>query len=313
MQLSDRIGRRMKLQDLHVLMTVVQAGSMRKAATVLNTSQPAISRSIAELENAIGVRLLDRDPKGVGPTAYGRALLDGGIAMFDELRQAVKNIEFLADPTAGEVRVGCPSPVAGGLLTAVIERLSGRYPRVRFHVVEGDVIALQREVHERNIDLAIGPVREPINDENLISEILFDDRLVVAAGAANKWLNHKRIKLSELLREPWIFPHAGTLASSSIAEAFLASGLVAPKATVSSNAARLTNNLLASGRFLSMFPESMIKFGPKHLPFKVLPVEMPKTPRPVVLFTLKNRTLSPVAQLFIDCVREIAKPLAKKK
>src|SRR5262252_8541330 len=123
MQLSDRIGRRMKLQDLHVLMTVVQAGSMRKAATVLNTSQPAISRSIADLENAIGVRLLDRNPQGVGPTAYGHALLDGGTAMFDELRQAVKNIEFLADPTAGEVRVGSPSPLAAGLLTAVIERL----------------------------------------------------------------------------------------------------------------------------------------------------------------------------------------------
>src|SRR5262249_16570838 len=181
MQLSDRIGRRMKLQDPHVLMTVVQAGSMRKAARVLNTSQPAISRSIAELENAIGVRLLDRDPKGVEPTAYGRALLDGGIAMFDELRQAVKNIEFLADSTAGEVRVGCPSPVAGGGGAARAERVAGCYPRVRFHVVEGDVIALQREMHERNIDLAIGPVREPINDENLISEILFDDRLVVAA------------------------------------------------------------------------------------------------------------------------------------
>ena len=76
-RLSDRIGRRMKLQDLHVLMTVVQTGSMRKAATLLNTSQPAISRSIAELENAVGVRLLDRYPHGVGPTAYGQALLHG--------------------------------------------------------------------------------------------------------------------------------------------------------------------------------------------------------------------------------------------
>ena len=69
MQLSDRIGRRMKLHDLHVLMTVVQAGSMGKAAQRLNTSQPAISRSIAELEHALGVRLLDRHRQGVEPTA----------------------------------------------------------------------------------------------------------------------------------------------------------------------------------------------------------------------------------------------------
>ena len=68
MQLSDRIGRRLKLQDLHVLMTVVQAGSMGKAAQRLNTTQPAISRSIAELEHAFGVRLLDRHRQGVEPT-----------------------------------------------------------------------------------------------------------------------------------------------------------------------------------------------------------------------------------------------------
>src|SRR3954453_23319922 len=110
MQLRDRAGRQMKLQDLHVLMIVVQAGSMRKAATLLNTSQPAISRSIAELEDAIGVRLLDRSPQGVEPTAYVLALLDGGTAAFDDLQQAVKNIEFLADPTAGDVRIGRINP-----------------------------------------------------------------------------------------------------------------------------------------------------------------------------------------------------------
>src|SRR5262252_6977720 len=106
MQLSDRIGRRMKLHDLHVLMAVVQAGSMNKAAMLLNTGQSAISRSIADLEGAIGVRLLDRSPQGIAPTEYGRALLSGGSAMFDDLRQAVKQIEYLSDPTTGEVRVG---------------------------------------------------------------------------------------------------------------------------------------------------------------------------------------------------------------
>src|SRR5215471_15267166 len=89
MQLNDRIGRRMKLQDLHVFLTVVQAGSMGKAAQRLNSTQPAVSRSIAELEHALGVRLLDRYHQGIAPTAYGRALLNGGVAVFDELRQAV--------------------------------------------------------------------------------------------------------------------------------------------------------------------------------------------------------------------------------
>src|SRR5258707_11504050 len=126
MQLSDRIGRRMKLQDLHVLMTVVQAGSMGKAAQRLNTVQPAVSRSIAELEHALGVRLLDRHRKGIEPTEYGRALLECGVAVFDDLRQGVKRIEFLADPTAGEVRIGNGLTSASSFIAAVIDRLSRR-------------------------------------------------------------------------------------------------------------------------------------------------------------------------------------------
>src|SRR3954463_13255837 len=106
MQVSDRIGRPIKLQDLHVLMAVVQAGSMNKAAALLNTGQSAISRSIADLEHTIGVRLLDRNPQGVVPTLYGRELLKCGAAVFDDLHRGLKSIEFLADPAAGEVRIG---------------------------------------------------------------------------------------------------------------------------------------------------------------------------------------------------------------
>src|ERR1700744_4369022 len=107
MRLSDRIGCQIKLHDLHVLMAVVQVGSMSKAAALPNTGQPAISRSISELEYALGVRLLDRSRQGVKPTEYGRALLDGGRAVFDDLRQPVRSISFLADPTVCEVRIGC--------------------------------------------------------------------------------------------------------------------------------------------------------------------------------------------------------------
>src|SRR5260221_2877689 len=139
MQLSDRIGRSMKLQDMHVLMSVVQAGTMGKAAQRLNTTQPYISRSIAELEQALGVRLLDRHRQGIEPTEYGRALLDCGVAVFDDLNQGMKNIEFLADPGAGEVRIGYNPFLAATFVCAVIDRLSRHYPRIVFYVVAAEV------------------------------------------------------------------------------------------------------------------------------------------------------------------------------
>jgi DNA-binding transcriptional LysR family regulator len=105
MRLSDRIGRQMKLHDLHVLMEVTETGSMGRAAVLLSTTQPAISKSIAQLERAIGVPLLERSPKGVEPTPYGRALLKRGTVAFDELKQGVRDIEYLSSPGTGELLI----------------------------------------------------------------------------------------------------------------------------------------------------------------------------------------------------------------
>src|SRR3954447_22578264 len=165
----------MKLQDLHVLMTVVQAGTMGKAAQRLNTTQPNVSRSIADLEHALGVRLLDRHRQGVEPTKYGRALLDCGVAVFDDLRQGVKNIEFLADPTAGEVRIGSIPPLAASFVSAVTDRLSRSYPRIVFRVVATQTEALHRELSERNVDLLVAQRVGPLADERLGFEKLYDD------------------------------------------------------------------------------------------------------------------------------------------
>ena len=105
---EDRIGRRLKLRDLHVLAEVVRYGSMAKAASHLAMSQPAVSEAIASLERAVGIRLLDRHAQGVGPTVYADVLIRRARAVFDELRQGVQEIDFLSNPTVGEVRIACP-------------------------------------------------------------------------------------------------------------------------------------------------------------------------------------------------------------
>jgi DNA-binding transcriptional LysR family regulator len=214
MQVSDRIGRRMKLHDLHVLMTVVQAGSMNKAAALLHTTQPAISRSIAELEHAFGVRLLDRHQQGVEPTEYGRALLGCGVAVFDELRQGVNNIEFLADPTAGEVRIGCSPTLAAGFVAFVVDRLSRRYPRIVLHVLDAGPEVLYRDLRERNVDFLISRRWGPIADDRLDFEFLVSDSYVVAAGIQHPLARRRSVKLAELVDQPWVMPQRASVAGS---------------------------------------------------------------------------------------------------
>jgi len=311
MQMSDRIGRRMKLQDLHVLMTVLQVGSMGKAAQHLNTTQPNVSRSIADLEHAFGVRLLDRHRQGVEPTQYGRALLDCGVAVFDDLRQGVKNIEFLADPTAGEVRIGTIPPLAASFVSAVADRLSRRYPRILFHIVSKDTEALHHELSARSVDLLVTQRVGPLADEQLEFEKLYDDSYAVVAGAQSPWVRRRRIKLAELVNELWTLPPPESALGSVFLEAFRASGLSYPRTTMLTIPADVRISLLATGRFLSIFSTSRMKFPTTRPQFKVLPVELPLPPVPIGILTLKNRTLSPVTHLFIEHVREVAKPLAR--
>jgi DNA-binding transcriptional LysR family regulator len=311
MLIDDRIARRMKLHDLHVLMAVVQAGSMNKAAAALNMSQPAVSRSIAELERTVGVGLLDRSARGVEPTAYGRALLDGGTAVFDDLRQTLTDIRFLADPTAGEVRIGCSSILATSFVSAVIERLSARYPKIVFQLTIARIEVLHRELRERNVDVVIAQRLGPIADEHLDFEFIFDASFVVAAGAQNRWARRRKVSLEELLDEPWTLPPRASALGSVTAGAFRACGLDHPRATVFVIPTEVRINLLMTGRYLTILAGFALRFSAWRSAIKVLPIQLPIDRVQVGIVTLSNRALSPVARLFVDASHEVAKPLAK--
>src|SRR4030095_14017472 len=95
--------------------------------TQLAITQPAVSKAISDLEHTLKVRLLDRTAHGVEPTLYGRALLNWGNAMFDDLRQGVKEIEYLSDPSAGELRIGCTEPMAWGIVPAGLSQLTPQH------------------------------------------------------------------------------------------------------------------------------------------------------------------------------------------
>ena len=121
---DSRIGRRVRLRDLHILFAVVQHGSMAKASAHLGMSQSAVSQAIAALEHALGVPLLDRMPRGVELT-YLRCRPDAARSgRFRRTQSGVKDIELLTDPEVGEVRIACTESIAAGVLPAVLERFS---------------------------------------------------------------------------------------------------------------------------------------------------------------------------------------------
>jgi len=308
---DDRIGRRLKLRDLHILMSVAQCGSMGKAAADLAISQPAISKAIADLEHTLKVRLFDRTPAGVEPTRYGCALLKWGNAVFDDLRQSVREIEYLSDPTGGELRLGCTEPMASGFVPAVVDRLARQYPKMAFHVTQGDPATLQeRELRSRNIELAVGRIPEPYPAEGINAEVLFQEPMFVATAQSSKWVRRRIVALRELMDASWSLPPAGSVGHSTMTKAFRAAGLEMPRLTVITYSLHFHYALMATGRYLGLIPGSMLHFNTKRLGLAVVPVGAPLRPGPAGIVTLKNRTLSPIARLFIETARELAKPLS---
>lgn len=303
-----RIDQQLKLRELQVLSSVVECGSMVKAAGQLGMSQPAVSAAIANLEAGLGVQLLDRSPRGVEPTIYSRALLKRGRVAFDELRQGLRDIEFLLDPAVGEVRVGCPEGTAAGFVPAVIDRLAGRHPRVVVHVVTAQTGTQEfRELRERNVDVMLGRLLRPVTDDDIDVEIVGQDRLFVVAASHNPWVRRRKVSLDQLVDEPWVLYPPDNAVGSFHADVFRRLGLGLPPRHVISFSLDVRMHLLATGRYLTMLGIQVLRYNAERWSLKRLPINPGAPQMPIAAFTLKNRTLSPVARLFVEEVRTLAK------
>jgi DNA-binding transcriptional LysR family regulator len=314
MEWSDRIGRRIKLRDLHILLAIVQQGSMARAAKHLAISQPAISKVVADLEHTLGVRLLDRDRHGAEPTIYGKELLKHGVVVFDELRQSVKAIEFLTDPTAGELRIGASNALVAGLIPAVISRLHRRHPRLAFHVTQANNFStLFRELRERSLDLVLGRLLQSFAEDGLRSDDLFNDSFVVVAGRGSPWIGRRNVTLADLMDDPWVLPPVGSAGHALHSQILGACGVDMPRSGVVCASIQMHDALLANGPYLALRLASLVHLGGKRAPIAVLPVKLPAVSEPFAVITLKARTVSPVASLFIDCAREVIKSWINSK
>jgi len=308
MDWSDRVGRRVRLRDLHIVLAVAEAGSMAKASAKLAISHPVVSKAISELEQTLGVSLFDRSSRGVEPTPYGRALLESAVNVFDEMRQGIKRIEFLADPTSGELAVGCPEIILAGVLPAITEHFLQQHPRVQLRVIHADTALMQfDQLRKHNVEFLIGRMPRPFIEDDLVSEPLFDEPFAVVAGINSQWARRRRVELAELAEEAWVLPPPDSVPGVLIARIFREHGLKQPRAGVLTLSVQLTTTLIATGRFVGLLPNSVGRFSAKRAGLKILPVRVPTVLGSVVVITIKGRTLSPLAKLFIDSARTVAK------
>jgi DNA-binding transcriptional LysR family regulator len=312
---ESRIGKRIRLRDLHILFAAIQHGGIAKAATSLGMSQPAVSETIAGLEHVLGVRLLDRSRRGTVPTVYAEALLRRGRAVFDELRQAVSEIETLSNPAKGEVRIACGESITASVLIRITQEFRKRYPEVVLHVEHVATPTIipgigLPELRERRVDLVLARLAAPIEPDQLQDdvsvELLFNDPMVLAVGKHHPLADRRKIDLAELVNEPWILPPPDSLNYRIVAQAFRARALPMPRVLLLTYSLHLRRAFLSSEPFVTAYASTNLRFPERPQELKKLPIALPAHQWPVAVVTLKKNTLRATVQRFIDCARVVA-------
>lgn len=302
------VARRVTLRELRLLLAVARSGSILKAANEIGITQPALSKSIADLEGTFGVRLFDRTNRGVTPTPHGEILLRRAAGVFEELRQAVDELAFLTDATRGELRIGGTPTMCAGLLPRIVSAVQSRRPKFLFHIAELESDKLGSEVLTRSLDLGIGREHLGSDNDQLAFDRLFDDRLFVVAGAQHPLAGRRSISLEETLSHQWVLPAIEGSVTAQLKAEFRRQRLNLPESAVTTMSMLIRYELLATNAFLTVMYGSVLRFGKAPRFLRVLPVNL-ATGLSVGMVRLKNRTLMPSAGVFIEAARDVVRPM----
>ena len=307
MNTLELAAKRVTLRELRLLLAVARSGSILKAASEIGLTQPALSKAIAELEGSFGVRLFDRSNRGVRVTPQGEILLRRATGIFEELRQAVDELQSLAGADHGELRLGGTPAVCAGLLPHVIGTVRRQRPGFHFEVAELESVKLAGEVAHRSVDLGIG--REPSgNNGDLEFERLFDDRLFIVAGAQHPLASKKSVKLKETALHPWTLPPKEGAVATHLEAQFRLQGISVPEPVVTTMSMLVRYELVASHTHLTVMYGSILRFARLPGSLRVLPIDLP-VGIPVGLVRLRNRTLAPSAEVFAQVMRDVVRPM----
>lgn len=310
MKWDDRIGRRLRLKDLHTLQTVAEVGSMAKASERLALSQPAISKAVSDMEHVLGMSLLDRSARGVALTESGRLLVERTRVVFDEISQGVSDIERLSDPTQGIVKIGTTEPVAS-VVSEIISRLASKYPRVGYDVMVSDLDTLIGELRQRTRDVVVTRwAARPMADD-LAVQPLFKSPLAVMAAQGHPLLRRKKLSLAGMMDERWTLSPPDSFLGRIVVDLFRRRKLALPPAVVTTISIHMRLDLLASGGFLTILPAQMLRSPAQRAWLRALDVDLRDTLQPIAAITLKKRRVGGAVKLFEQASLETCKTMAR--
>ncbi len=294
-----------KLNQLRHFLAVVEEGTLRQASRRLFLSQSSVTKSIQQLEEALGAELLHRTSHGVMPTAAGRALVARAKTIESELREARNDIDNIRGAGTGEIRIVTSPTVGMSLLPRAILSFQLARPKVNMQIHEGVYPDVLNQVRTGEVDFAVTLVPERPADAGVGVEMLLRDTVTPAVRKGHPFEN-RRMKLAELAQADWVIYRRGHGGLDIFKQTFLSADLDPPTSSIECSSFACAVSLVERGDFVTLVPKQL--FTDRAVHWGISPLQM-QTPMPswhvAVIYRAKHE-LSPVCNAFLDELKSIA-------
>lgn len=295
----------LKLRHLQLLVALDDLRSVGKVASYLHVSQPAVSKSLSELELNLGLKLFSRTVHGMTPTAYGSSLVSYAKRILAELGKARDELRALASGIQGKVTVGALPAATLATLPKSIAHLKKHSPETAIAIIEGTMDQLRPKLKEGEIEVIIGliPMRSSMVDMEVIP--LYHDPMVLATGSHHHLAKKRHVSWLDLQHIPWILPPHSSLVRVPIEEEFRRQNMVLPADYIESLSTMTNIGILQHSDTVAFLPYEVAHHYVGLGVLAILPQSIPGLVRQIGIMYMKEHVLSPSAILLIDTLKSI--------
>lgn len=299
----------MKLNQLRAIAAIAEHGSLRAAARHLGLAQPALTRSVHELEHELGAPLFERRARGMALTPVGEAFVRRALAILNDVRRAREEVEQLRGPAAGSVVAGLSVAAHMAMLPRALARFRARYPDVRLHLIEGFFPTLEAGLRAGAVDFYIGPQPERAMPADLTAELLFENTRVVIGRIGHPL--SAAASLGDLVGAEWVTTTITHRAAEELHLLFQERGLPPPRLVMQTQSALSMIMAIAYSDALGMLPVQFADFA--LTTGTLIRIHIRETlPAPsIVMIRRAGLTLTPAAEWLAECCRQAALPAGR--
>jgi DNA-binding transcriptional LysR family regulator len=293
------IRARLKTRQLLLLLAMQEEGNIHRAAQALNMTQPAASKLLKDLEDALGVQLFERLPRGMRPTWYGETMIRHARMALASLSQAHDEIDALKAGRFGQVAVGAITAPGMSLLPAAIALVKQEHPNLRVSLlIETSDVLLER-LQQGKLDLMVGRLSAGHDKSALRYQGLVEEPVVAVARPGHPLLSVAKLGLRDIVGHGWIVPPAGSVLRHRFELMFQEEGLEPPVNLIESSALLFVTRMLQQSDLLAVVAADVARYYAEHGMVAVLPMQLPCKMDAFGLITRNGRLLSPAVKVML--------------